>query len=215
MLQLGRLSGFVDWFIADDVRSGSNELRRRRMFLISHLLGPFLGHPITAFLYVSDPHPWPHVHILGASITLFWLFPPLIKFLPKYYTVFALLSVQNLIFAILWGSYHYGGASSPFLMWLLVVPLLAFFYMGSIKATRIGVVLQIGFSLGAFYLAYLWDEKFPSNIPIEHMVGVGIISALSASLYVFMMASYYAQIVDSPIRVVAGKSRATRAHSRN
>ena len=160
-------------------------------------VGPFLGHPITAFLYVRDPHPWPHVHILGASITLFWLFPLLIKFLPKYYTVFALLSVQNLIFAILWGSYHYGGASSPFLMWLLVVPLLAFFYMGSNKATRIGVVLQIAVSLGSFYLAYLWDEKFPSNIPIESMVGIGIISALSASLYVFMMASYYAQIVDS------------------
>ena len=197
MLDLSRLSGFVDWFIADDVRSGSNELRRRRMFLISHLVGPFLGHPITAFLYLRDPHPWPHVHILGASITLFWLFPLLIKFLPKYYTVFALLSVQNLIFAILWGSYHYGGASSPFLMWLLVVPLLAFFYMGSNKATRIGVVLQIAVSLGSFYLAYLWDEKFPSNIPIESMVGIGIISALSASLYVFMMASYYAQIVDS------------------
>lgn len=197
MLDLSRLSGFVDWFIADDVRSGSNELRRRRMFLISHLVGPFLGHPITLFLYVRDPHPWPHVHILGASITLFWLFPLLIKFLPKYYTVFALLSVQNLIFAILWGSYQYGGASSPFLMWLLVVPLLAFFYMGSNKTTRIGVVLQIAVSLGCFYLAYLWDEKFPSNIPIESMVGVGIISALSASLYVFMMASYYAQIVDS------------------
>ena len=197
MLDLSRLSGFVDWFIADDVRSGSNELRRRRMFLISHLVGPFLGHPITLFLYVRDPHPWPHVHILGASITLFWLFPLLIKFLPKYYTVFALLSVQNLIFAILWGSYHYGGASSPFLMWLLVVPLLAFFYMGSNKTTRIGVVLQIAVSLGCFYLAYLWDEKFPSNIPIESMVGVGVISALSASLYVFMMASYYAQIVDS------------------
>jgi signal transduction histidine kinase/CheY-like chemotaxis protein len=197
MLDLGKLSGFVDWFIADDVRSGSNELRRRRMFLVSHLLGPLLGHPITIFLYVTDPHPWPHVHILGASITLFWLFPLLIKFLPQYYTVCALLSVQNLIFAILWGSYHYGGASSPFLMWLLVVPLLAFFYMGSNKATRIGVVLQIAVSLGAFYLAYLWDEKFPLNIPIDHMVGIGIISALSASLYVFMMASYYAQIVDS------------------
>ena len=98
----------------------------------------------------SDPNPWPHVYILGASIALFWVFPLLIKFLPNYYTVLALLSVQNLIFAILWGSYHYGGASSPFLMWLLVVPLLAFFYMGSNKTTRVGVLLQIAVSLGAF-----------------------------------------------------------------
>ena len=52
-----------------------------------------------------------------------WAFPLLVKFFPRHYTALALLSVQNLIFAILWGSYHYGGASSPFLMWLLVVPL--------------------------------------------------------------------------------------------
>ena len=197
MIQLDKLSSFVDWFIAKDLRAGSNEFRRRRMFLISHLFGPLLGQPITAFLYFSDPNPWPHVYILGASIALFWVFPLLIKFLPNYYTVLALLSVQNLIFAILWGSYHYGGASSPFLMWLLVVPLLAFFYMGSNKTTRVGVLLQIAVSLGAFYVAYLWEQKFPSNIPIEQMVGVGVISALSASLYVFMMASYYTQIVDS------------------
>jgi signal transduction histidine kinase/CheY-like chemotaxis protein len=197
MLHLARLSNFVDWFIADHTRPGCNEHRRQRMFLISHLCGPFLGHPITAFLYVSDPSPWPHVHVLGASITLFWLFPLLVKFLPKYYTALALFSVQNLIFAILWGSYNYGGASSPFLMWLLVVPLLAFFYMGSNKTTRISVLVQIAAGLSVFYLVYLWEGKFPSHIPIENMVGVGVISALSAALYVLLMASYYAQIVDS------------------
>ena len=174
MKYLDRLDSFVDWFVAGQARPGSNEHRRLRMFLISHLCGPFLGHPITAFLYARDPHPWPHVFVLGASISLFWAFPLLVRFFPRHYTALALLSVQNLIFAILWGSFHYGGASSPFLMWLLVVPLLAF-----------------------FYLAYLWHQTFPVHIPIENMVGVGIISAMSASMYVLMMASYYAQIVDS------------------
>ena len=47
------------------------------------------------------------------------------------FTFLGLLSVQNLIFAILWGCYHYGGVSSPFLPWLLTVPLLAFFYLGA------------------------------------------------------------------------------------
>ncbi|MGL1539749.1 hypothetical protein ACSTHW_23310, partial [Vibrio parahaemolyticus] len=78
--------------------------------------------------------------------------------------------VQNLIFAILWGSFNYGGASSPFLMWLLVVPLLAFFYMGSSNLTRAVVFLQIAAGLGSFYIAYLWGERFPSYIPIENMV---------------------------------------------
>jgi signal transduction histidine kinase/CheY-like chemotaxis protein len=197
MLDVGKLINFVDWFIGDETRPGSNQHRRQRMFLISHLCGPVLGHPITAFLYATDHHPWPHVYVLGASITLFWLFPLLVKFLPRYYTTLALVSVQNLIFAILWGSYHYGGVSSPFLMWLLVVPLLAFFYLGSSSTARLVVFVQIAAGLTAFYFSYLWDEKFPSHIPIENMVGVGVISVLSATIYVLMMASYYAQIVDS------------------
>ena len=197
MKYLDRLNNFVDWFIGGEASPGSNEHRRLRMFLISHLCGPVLGHPITAFLCLNDPHPWPHVYVLGASITLFWAFPFLVKFAPRHYTALALLSVQNLIFAILWGSYHYGGASSPFLMWLLVVPLLAFFYLGSNSTTRLVVFIQIAAGLGAFYLAYLWDQSFPVHIPIENMVGIGIISAMSASMYVLMMASYYAQIVDS------------------
>ncbi|HJU31633.1 MAG TPA: ATP-binding protein [Hyphomicrobiaceae bacterium] len=192
-----RLNNLVDWFIGGHATPGSNEHRRLRMFLISHLCGPVLGHPITAFLYLMDPQPWPHVYVLGGSISLFWALPFLVKSFPQHYTSLALLSVQNLIFAILWGSYHYGGASSPFLMWLLVVPLLAFFYMGSSTKTRLAVIVQITAGLGALYLAYLWDQSFPVHIPIANMVGVGIISTLSAAMYVLMMASYYAQIVDS------------------
>jgi signal transduction histidine kinase/ActR/RegA family two-component response regulator len=197
MKYVDKLNNFVDRFIGGEAAPGSNEHRRLRMFLISHLCGPVLGHPITAFLLINDPHPWPHVYVLGASISLFWAFPFLVKLLPRHYTALALLSVQNLIFAILWGSYHYGGASSPFLMWLLVVPLLAFFYLGSNNTTRLVVFAQIAVGLAAFYVAYLQDESFPVHIPIQNMVGIGIISALSASMYVLMMASYYAQIVDS------------------
>lgn len=194
---LSTLTSIIDWFTDANARPGSNEHRRQRMFLISHLCGPFLSHPITAFLYLADPNPWPHVPILGAAISLFWVFPFLVKLFPRHYNVLALMSVQNLIFAILWGSFHYGGASSPFLMWLLVVPLLAFFYMGSNNVTRAVVFLQIAAGLASFYVAYLWGESFPKHIPIEQMVGVGLTSAFSASVYVLMMASYYAQIVDS------------------
>ncbi len=210
---IDRVSGVVDWFTDPKLRPGSNEQRRQRMFLISHLCGPFLSHPITAFLYVCDPEPWPHVPILGAAITLFWAFPFLVKMLPQHYTTLALLSVQNLIFTILWGSFHYGGASSPFLMWLLVVPLLAFFYMGSSNTTRGIVFLQIALGLSSFYIAYLTTDHFPEHIPIANMVGVGLISTLSASMYVLMMASYYAQIVDSQSELLReiGRHEATMA----
>jgi signal transduction histidine kinase/ActR/RegA family two-component response regulator len=197
MMHWEKLDRFVDWFVVPQAGVSDDELRRRRMFLISHLFGPLLGHPITMFLLLRDPMPWPHVHVLGASISMFWLFPLLLRLLPRHYTALALVSVQNLIFAILWGSYHYGGASSPFLMWVLIVPLLAFFYLGSNTTTRFIVLSQIGLSLLAFYFAYRWEQSFPLHIPIEQMVGVGMVSAMSAATYVFIMASYYARIVDS------------------
>ncbi|HMQ57232.1 MAG TPA: ATP-binding protein [Rhizobiaceae bacterium] len=194
---LHQLNSLIDWLTPAEAKQDLNANKRVRMFLISHLLGPFIGHPITLFLLLSDPHPFPHVHILGASITAFWLFPVALKILPRHYSSLAMLSVLNLTFAVLWGSYNYGGASSPFLMWILVIPLLAFFYLGSGTVTRIVIFAQITAGLAAFYAAYLMDNSFPVHIPIEQMVGTGIISAFCASTYVFLMASYYSSVVDS------------------
>jgi signal transduction histidine kinase/CheY-like chemotaxis protein len=186
----------IDWFMPDRLRGDVLAEKRVRMFLISHLLGPFLGHPITIFMLLSDPQPYPHSLILGASISLFWAFPFAVKYLKFDYEKLALTSVQNLIFAILWGAYNYGGASSPFLAWLLIVPLLAFFYLGSTPFTRLAVLAEITLSMGAFLAAYL-NGGFPVHIPVEDMVIIGIISTTCASAYVFMMAIYYATIVDS------------------
>ena len=76
-----------------------------------------------------DPKPGATLLILTLSITLFWVFPFLLKFTGRY-ALLSYISVQVLLFAILWGCYFYGGASSPFLPWLVTVPLLAFFYLG-------------------------------------------------------------------------------------
>ncbi|MGE0503526.1 MAG: ATP-binding protein [Rhizobiaceae bacterium] len=192
-----RLDAVIDWFVPAEVKNDPHAKKRVRMFLISHLFGPVLGAPIPIFLYLADPSPWPHVPLLAASIGAFWLFPLALRLLPNHYTTLALTSVFNLSFAILWGSYHYGGASSPFLMWFLVMPLLAFFYLGSSNKTRIIIFAQIAFGLAAFYAAYLSENSFPSHIPIQQMVGIGVISAFCAATYVFLMASYYSSVVDS------------------
>ena len=186
----------IDWFMPEWLRGDVQSEKRVRMFLISHLFGPFLGHPITIFMLLKDPDPYPQALILGASISLFWVFLFAVKYLRVNYEKLALASVQNLIFAILWGAYNYGGASSPFLAWLLVVPLLAFFYLGSTPFTRLAVLAEIMLSMGAFLTAYLTDG-FPVHIPVENMVIIGIVSTVCASAYVFMMAIYYATIVDS------------------
>src|SRR5579863_5676196 len=107
----------LDRFIPPALRTEREMHQRARMFLISHLFGPFLGHVITVYLFVLDPAPSYALWVLIASISAFWGFPLALKYTGRY-TVLALLSVQNLIFATLWGSYHYGGVSSPFLPWL-------------------------------------------------------------------------------------------------
>lgn len=187
----------VDRFIPETMKGDMNQYKRVRMFVISHLVGPFLGHPITLYLFTYDPNPWPHVHILGLSVTLFWFFPVALRYMPNSYNALAIASVTNLNFAILITAYHFGGASSPFLMWLLVIPLLAFFYLGSGMLTSFATIAQILVGLGGFYAVYLMDGSFPQHIPLEHLVEVTIISALSASIYIFLMASYYASVVDS------------------
>lgn len=176
--------------------------KRVRMFVLSHLFGPFLGHPITIYLFLNDPSPWPHVYILGVSVTLFWFFPIALHFWPKRYELLAITSVVNLNFAILVTSYHFGGVSSPFLMWFLIVPLLAFFYLGSGPRTSVAIFSQIVIGLGAFYAAYLMNKSFPVHIPLSEMVDVTMISMLCASLYIFFMASYYASVVDSQSELV-------------
>jgi len=119
----------LDWFIPQAIRDEGGTLQRARMFLISHLFGPFLGNTITLYLLLLQPKPDYALAILAISITAFWAFPFALRF-TGLFTLLSVLSVQNLIFAILWGCYHYGGVSSPFLPWLLTVPLLAFFYLG-------------------------------------------------------------------------------------
>src|SRR5262245_1188281 len=90
----------LDWFIPAKVKESSELQQRARMFLISHNFGPFLGHVITVYLYLLDPTPDYALWVLAASITVFWTFPFWLKW-TGWYNTLAVLSVQNLIFAIL------------------------------------------------------------------------------------------------------------------
>ena len=180
-------------------------LRKRiRMFLISHLFGPLLGLPIPIALGFFDPQPYPHVLLLTLSILAFWVFPLLVHFLPvRFFTALALISITNLNFAILWGAYNYGGVSSPFLMWYMLLPLLGFFYLGGGRRARLYIFGQILLGLGAFTVAaYVGGLRFPERVPLENMVVAGLLSAFCSTAYIFFMAAYYAQVVDSQSELV-------------
>jgi len=188
-----RINSFVDWFIPANLKS-SDYLVNIRMFLFSHLFGPFLGHTISlSMLYIdggADRSWW----IFFAAVTAFWPFPLLLR-LTGWYVPLSLLSVQNLMFCIFWGCYQYGGASSPIMPWLVTVPLLAFFYLPG-RATRIAVGVLIAVNLIVFYSLYgLFG--FPERVALDLLVALGLISTCCAAVYVSMMALYYASIVSS------------------
>jgi len=191
----------VNWFIPQQMADDLHTRKRVQMFIISHLFGPIIATPIPLFLWYADPHPWPHVLILALSIYGFWPFLALVKLFPRAYTPLAMASVLNLSFAILWGTYNYGGTSSPFLVWFVLTPLLAFMYMGSTWTARIFVLAQITLGLAALYGFYLYGD-FPEHIPVDDMVVAGLLSALGSNIYVFMMAAYYSSVVDSQSELI-------------
>lgn len=185
---------FVDWFIPPGLKANVELAQSARMFLFSHLFGPFLGHTISIYVLIvtgrADMAWW----TFFGAITLFWPFTIVLR-VTGLYLPLALISIENLLFCILWGVYHYGGISSPILPWLITVPLLAFFYLPTAR-TRIIVSLLIVANLVAFYFIYS-SLGFPETIPLRKLVGLGIVSTFCAGMYVSMMALYYSNIVSS------------------
>src|SRR5688572_21059205 len=96
--------------------SGEDE-RRARMFLGSHLYGPFLGLAVILYLYAVDPAPGIPPAVMTAAIVAFWAFPFLLRATGAF-TLLTLASLLNLSFIILFGAFHYGGATSPFMPWV-------------------------------------------------------------------------------------------------
>lgn len=189
-----RLNATVDWFIPAHLMQSRNTLQAVRMFLFSHLCGPFLGHTISlSMLYVggqADLAWW----IFFLSVTAFWVYPLVLR-RTGWYVPLALLSIENLMFVIFWGCYQYGGISSPMLPWLVTVPLLAFFYLPG-RATRIIVTALIVANLALFYIGYSM-LGFRQTVAPHGLVVLGLVSLVCASVYVSMMALYFANIVFS------------------
>jgi signal transduction histidine kinase len=206
---------FIDRFIPPTLLADREMRTRARMFLFSHMFGPILGNVIPACLFWLEPKSGTPLFVLAVSITCFWVFPFALKHTGRY-ALLSHLSIQNLLFAILWGCYFFGGASSPFLPWLVTVPLLAFFYLGASLRTCVIILLQIGLSLGGFTTFYLIGETFPQIIALPKLQGIGVISIVSASTYVVMMSLFYAKILASQAEVEAevNKHLATSAELR-
>src|SRR5665213_3000834 len=138
------IDGLIDWFIPPEIAAERETRQRARMFLISHICGPFIGNTIPLALFYFDPTPGYPVAVLAASITLFWAFP------------FRMMAIA----------------------------------LGS--ANLVG-----------FFLLEVFGPKVADDTPAFALQGLGIVSTVAASLYVTMMALYYAKILASGVDLEA------------
>ena len=199
---LAALDRLVNYFIPPEIAAERAARNRAHMFLVSHILGPFLGNVVVIALYFFVPDQEFEVAVLFVSITSFWIYPFALR-MGVPYNPLALVSVQNLIFCILWSCYFYGGVTSPTLPWVLTIPLLAFFYLGSAVRLRLIVLVMFAANLVVFSLLYSSGYGIKHALPTAAMQGLGLVSIIAASIYVAMMALYYAKVLASQTELEA------------
>jgi signal transduction histidine kinase len=191
MLIWSRLVRLMDWFIPAAAKLERSEYGLAQNYVFTHLFGPLLSQSISVFLYLSDPHPGFACWTIIIGIWLFWALPFVYKYTGNLQLA-ALMSVELLAFASLFGAYFYGGVSSPFLPWLLVSLLLGFFYLSERPILVVGLFT---FNITGFVIAYL-AYGFPDLLSHEQLSMVGWISILSATIYMSWMAIYYANMIS-------------------
>lgn len=187
-----RFNALVDWFIPVGMREDRTLRKQAQMFLVSHICGPFIGNSVPAAVYLLAPNPGINNVVLAASITGFWIFPILLK-LFGHYNLLAILSIQNLMFCVIWSCLMLGGIQSPTVPWVLTIPLLSFFYLGSAPEIRVLVLAMFIANFAAFWLLSGDGSFEPGRIAPEVAEALGLVSTVAAALYVAMMALFYAK----------------------
>jgi len=188
---LGIFNKAIDYFIPEEVRQETSNLMKVRTFVFLHLLGPAMGHSVILFLWQASKRLDWQFWTIEASVVSFWAVPVLVKY-TRTLVVPATVSVLVLVFLSLFGSYFYGGISSPFLPWLLISLLIGFFYLSEhVVAVLVGVVAEII----VFVAARLAFGDFPMLLPLSSLTYVNLLSILSALIYITMLSMYYETVL--------------------
>jgi signal transduction histidine kinase len=199
---LAKLNELVDWFIPKRIGADREMRKQARMFLYSHIFGPFIGNTVPLALYLFNPTPGYDIAVLTVLINSFWLYPFVLRATGRYYLL-SVISIENLTVCILLNCYFYGGISSPTLPWLLTIPLLAFFYVGHSAKMRTVVLTQLAINLGVFSLLYSMGAPAASGMSATATGALGLVSTVAAALYVSMMALFYANALQSQVELEA------------
>jgi signal transduction histidine kinase len=193
----------VDWFVPQRARNSKAALGRARMFVISHILGPASATSISLFLHLADPDPGWRVGVIDAGVVSFWTLPFLMKATGSLEWA-ARLSYEMLLALTLYGAYFYGGMSSPFLPWLLISLANGFFYLHSNPRMVLAVFVA---NLVTFLAIWKLGGGLPQRVPVEQLTNVGLVSAITATMYMGGLAIYYGMLLASESNIAREAQR--------
>jgi signal transduction histidine kinase len=163
-----------------------------------------MGHSVVLFLWSASPVITWQFWLIELSVVSFWFVPLLLKFSHSL-VLSAMVSVQTLVFLSLFGSFFYGGISSPFMPWLLISLLLGFFYLAEQAAM---LLTGVGIQLMLFIAVRLANGEFPELLPLSSLRLVNLISIISAISYTTLLMLYY----ETVMRESGALEQATREH---
>lgn len=182
---------FIDWFIPESIRGTESDTLMARTFVLLHLLGPIMGHSVMFFLWQTTAGDTWQFWTTEVIVVSFLAIPLLLRTTGSL-RVAAMVSVQLLVGLSLFGSFFFGGISSPLLPWFLIAMVLGFFYLAdTIKLTLAGVGIQ----LGCFFTARLITGAFPSLLEPEGLKLANTFSILAALTYMTMLTLYYERVL--------------------
>lgn len=182
---------FIDWFIPPEIRETESDRLMARTFVLLHVLGPIMGHSVTYFLSQTTAGDTWQFWMTEAIVVCFLAIPLLLR-AGKSLRLAAMVSVQLLVGLSLFGSFFFGGISSPLLPWFLIAMVLGFFYLAdTIKMTLVGVALQ----LACFFGARLMLGAFPTLLEPESLKLANTFSILAALTYMTMLTLYYETVM--------------------
>jgi signal transduction histidine kinase len=197
---LKELNRLLDWFIPEPMRRSDTDLPMVRNFVLLHLLGPLMGHSVTVFLWltVRSGAGW-QFWVLETCVASFFAIPFVLR-LSGSMTLSAMLSVQLLVGTSLFGSFWFGGISSPLLPWFLIAMVLCFFYLAdSIRAALSGIALQ----LSAFAAARALEGGFPRLVDPEALLLPNVFSIIAALTYMTLLCLFYEAVMRVSLKLEA------------
>ena len=199
----------IDWFVPARLRRRPDVLERARLFVLSHFCGAPLALLVMVYLHHIDPQGGVRQWVILAGIVAFLAYPPALR-LTGWFDLLSFASMEQLGLVALYGAYQYGGLASPFLPWLVAIPVIVLYHLGARPLYRVLVFLALGAHLAAFYAIYRYGPGFPAHASPEGFTGAALLSLFCAAVFVATTSLYHSSIIGAQQAELEREVRARR-----